>query len=550
MTATAIHERTIPTTVGSRGDALVGTGMLTRFVLRRDRITLPAWLLGSTLLLSFFVAVVLPGLAGSDEQLLDLRRIMEGTTGALLGPGYGRDDITIEVYVTSVYGLFFFVLAALMSMQLVTRHTRAAEQDGRAELLRAGVVGRHAQLTAALVVAVCANVLLALLLAGVMIVNGYDGGPGLLFGASVGAVGLVFAGIAALTVQVTEYSRAATGMAGAVLGMAWVIRAVGDMTRDYGGPLSWFSPLAWSHQTRPYVEARWWPLLLSLSLAAGAAATGYGLSARRDVGAGLVAVRAGSPVAAPWLRSPLALVFRLQRGSLIAWTVALVACGLVLGGIGEQVADPDDMSDSRLEMFGGSPDTLFDGYLGMMTLLIAFVAGIMVILAVQAMRAEETSGRAEPVLAAATSRFAWVGSHLAVVAVGLVGLLLVAGLATGVGAAIASGEGSYVAEVTAAHLAHAPSLLVVLGVATLLYGVGPKAIGATWAVLGYGLFVGLFGAVMDLPSWMRNLSPMDHGGLPPLDSVSWPALLILLVLAAGLMAAGLAGFGRRDLETR
>ena len=548
MTATAVRESTRAPADHAPGNVLAGTGTLIRFILRRERIKLPAWLLGMTVLL-FYLATVVSGLAETDEGRQDLGRFMEGAVGAVFGPGYGRDDITPERYITGVYGLFFFVLAALMSMLLVARHTRVEEQNGRAELIRSNVVGRHAQLTAVLIVAVGANALLALMLGGTMTANDFDGGEGLLFGASVGAVGLVFAGITALTVQVTEYSRAATGIAGAALGAAWAVRAAGDMIRDYGSPLSWFSPLAWSNQTRPYVDGRWWPLLLSVGLAVAAAAVGYALSARRDVGAGLVAARPGEPVAAPWLRSPLAVAFRLQRASLIWWTVALAVFGFMFGGLGDQIADPEDMSQDRIEMFGGSVDTLFDGYLGVITLFTAAYTGIMVVLGVQAVRSEETKGRAEPVLATATSRWAWFGSYLAVISLGLVGLLLVAGFATGTGAAVSAGDGSYIWEVTMAHLAHAPGVLVLLGIAALLFGVLPRAIGVTWAVLGPSLFVGTFGTIMDLPQWAHNLLPMEHTGQPPLDTISWSAAMILLVVAAGLMAAGLARFRRRDLET-
>ena len=549
MTATAVRESTRAPADHAPGNVLAGTGTLIRFILRRERIKLPAWLLGMTVLLSFFVPAV-SELTETEEQRQDLRRIMEGAVGAIFGPGYGRYDITPERYITGVYGLFFFVLAALMSMLLVARHTRVEEQNGRAELIRSNVVGRHAQLTAVLIVTVGANASLALMLGGTMTANDFDGGKGLLFGASVGAVGLVFAGITALTVQVTEYSRAATGMAGAALGAAWAVRAAGDMIRDYGSPLSWFSPLAWSNQTRPYVDGWWWPLLLSVGLAAAAAAVGYALSARRDVGASLVAARPGEPVAAPWLRSPLAVAFRLQRASLIWWTVALAVFGFMFGGLGDQIADPEDMSQDRIEMFGGSVDTLLDGYLGVITLFTAVLAGIMVVLGVQAVRSEETKGRAEPVLATATSRWAWFGSYLAVISLGLVGLLLVAGFATGTGAAVSVGDGSYIWDVTMAHLAHAPGVLVLLGIAALLFGVLPRAIGVTWAVLGPSLFLGTFGTVMDLPQWAHNLSPMEHTGQPPLDTISWSAAMILLVVAAGLAAAGLAGFRRRDLETK
>ncbi len=547
MTATTVREPTRAAAARAPGGSLAGTGTLIRFILRRDRIKLPIWLLGMAALFSYF-ATALSRLIETEEQRQDLGRFMEGAVGALFGPGYGRGNITIEVYLVGTYGLFFFILAALMSILLISRHTRVDEQHGRAELIRSNVVGRHAPLTAVLIVAVGANALLALILGGAATANDFDGGQGLLFGASVGAVGLVFAGITALTVQVTEYSRAATGIAGAVLGTAWAVRAIGDMVRDYGSLLSWFSPLAWSNQTRPYVDGRWWPLLLSVGLAAAAAAVGYVLSARRDVGAGLVAARSGKSEAAPWLSSPLAATFRFQRAGLIWWTVALGVFGFIFGGVADEIADPEDMSEDRLEMFGGSLDTLVEGYLGVITLATVSIGSIMVVQGVQAARAEETSGRAEPVLATAVSRHAWFGSYLAVLAIGLVGMLLVVGFATGVGAAISVSDGSYVADVTAAYLAHAPGVLVLLGVAALLFGLLPKAIGLTWVLLSYSLFVGLFGYALDLP--FRTLLPIEHTGQPPLDDISWPATVSLLIIASALATAGLAGFHRRDLDTK
>ncbi|MDP3890923.1 ABC transporter permease, partial [Nocardioides sp.] len=529
-------------------EALAGTGTLIVMILRRERVKLPAWLLGSTALLLFFALVVLPELAAAEKGLQDLRRLMEGGVGSVFGPGYGRDAITEERYLTGVYGLFFFILAALMSLQLVARHTRLEEQHGRVELIRASVLGRHAQLTATLVVAVAANLVLGLLLAAGMVAAGHGAGGALLFGAGVAAVGLVFTGITTLTVQVTEHSRTATGLAGAILGAAWAIRAAGDLIEDHGSPLSWLSPLAWSNQTRPYVDGRWWPLLLSLGLAVLTAAAGYALSARRDVGAGLLPPRPGAGAAAPWLSSPLAVVFRLQRAGLIWWTVALGGFGLVFGGLADQMADPTDMSESRLEMFGGSTDTLVDGYLAMITVVTAAVAGVMVVLGVLSAQSEETKGRAEPLLATATGRVTWLGSYVAVTAAGLMGLLLVVGLATGAGAALTTGDGSYVGEMTGAFLAHAPGALVLLGLTALLVGVLPRLAGVMWLVLGYNFFAGVVAQIADLPQGARAISPLEHTGQPPLESVSWPTLLVLLAIAVTLTFVGLAGFRRRDLE--
>jgi ABC-2 type transport system permease protein len=100
-----------------------------------------------------------------------------------------------------------------------------------------------------------------------------------------------------------------------------------------------------------------------------------------------------------------------------------------------------------------------------------------------------------------------------------------------------------------AHLAYAPAVLVLLGVAALLAGVAPRAVGLTWAVFTYSAFVGFFGPLMGPPQWVYNLSPYEHVARVPLEDLSWPPLLALTALAAGLVAVGLAGFRRRDLET-
>ena len=54
---------------------------------------------------------------------------------------------------SSTSAAFGFAVVALMGMFLVGRHTRADEEAGRTELVRATVVGRNAPVTAVLLVA-------------------------------------------------------------------------------------------------------------------------------------------------------------------------------------------------------------------------------------------------------------------------------------------------------------------------------------------------------------------------------------------------------------
>ncbi|MFI5718779.1 ABC transporter permease [Nocardia sp. NPDC051750] len=556
MTTTATHPGTPAATPAGPPrstwrDTLAGTGALVRLDLRRDRIKLPAWVLGIALM-SVYYASALQQVYKTPEDLRAVSQFSEGVVGALIsGPGYGLGEPTTESVIVAVYGLYYLLLAALMNILLISRHTRVEEQAGRAELVRANAVGRHAQLTAALVVAFIADLAVTVLVAGSFAAAGLSTSDALLFGTSVGAAGLAFAAITAVTVQVTEYSRAASGLAGLALGIAYVIRAAGDAIREGGSTLSWFSPLAWSQQTRAYADGRWWPLLLSVAFILVVVAVAFVLSARRDLGAGLVPPRPGGREAPAWLATPVALAARLQRAGLIGWACALVASAALYGGIGNTIVDSfEDLPDGVVDVMGGDATRLLDGYLGTMAFFDALLVAVFAILAVQSLRTEETIGRTEPVLATATGRIVWFAGYIGVAAAGAIALLAVTGVAFGIALGLSVGDDGYLADAFVSHLVFAPAVLLVLAVAALLYGFLPQAIGATWALFGFALILGFFGPLMNLPQWLHDLSPFQHISRIPMEELRWPALIVLTVLALAAAAAGAYRFRERDLDTK
>jgi ABC-2 type transport system permease protein len=525
------------------------TWQLVRLTLRRDRIKLPGWLLGLTVFV-FYFNTALPTIAPTEADLAAFSQFSAGPVGAVLGgPGYGFDTgLNYEAFFVGTYGLYFLLAAALMNILLVSRHTRVEEQSGRAELVRAGVVGRSAPLTATLIVALAADLVLAMLLSVATATFGYAPGDAALFGAGVGAAGLVFAAVGAVTAQITEYSRAASGLAGIVLGIAYLTRAAGDSLTEHGSLLSWFSPLAWSQQTRPFVDGRWWPLLLSIGLAAVTTAAAFALAGRRDLGAGLRAARRGPAGAAAWLRSPSTLALRLQRAGLLGWTAALAVLGLTYGALVGPMSDTfADLSGQFAEILGATDDVL-DGYLSFMALYDAIIVSAFVILALHKVRGEETSGRAEPVLATTTARVRWLGTHLLVVCAGAAAMLLVTGLAFGIGAAASTGDVGQVAAMTAAHAVRIPELLVFAAVGVLLYGIAPRALPLVWLVFAYAVLLALFGTLLNLPQWAHDLSPLDHIGRVPVEDAGIVSVLTLCTVAAVTTAAGFAAFRRRDLS--
>ncbi|QBI20214.1 ABC transporter permease [Egibacter rhizosphaerae] len=548
MTATT-HSPANTERAPSNGHALAGTGTLVRFMLRRDRIRLLAWTAGFAAL-TLYLVTALPVAYETEADLAAATQLFADPVGRMLiGPGYGFDDPSFERFVANGYGLYFFILSALMSILLIVRHTRLEEQTGRAELVRANVVGRHTALTSALIVTVITNLVIGAAVFGVMVaVAGFGAGGSALFAASIAAVGVGFGGIATITAQLTEYSRAAAGIAGAALGAAFVLRAGGDMAAEGGNALSWTSPLGWGQQTAPFVLDRWWPLALPLGLAVVAAAVGYALAVRRDVGASLFSARPGPATAAPSLGTPLGLALRLQRASILGWGAALIIGGLVFGAYTDALIEAlADMPDVFLELFGGAED-MVAGYLAYMAEFMAYLVAAFAIMAVRSLRNEETGGRAEPVLATPVSRWAWLGSNLAVAAAAVVVLMGLTGAATGAGAAIVTGEAHHVGELTAAHLNHAPGPLLVLGVAALLFGVFPRAVPIAWVLVGYGLVVGTFGPLLDLPEAAFDLSPFEHPAEMPLEGFALAPVAILTLLAIVAAALGLLAFRQRGVN--
>jgi ABC-2 type transport system permease protein len=525
-----------------------GTGTLLRFHLRLDRIYIPAWLAGITLL-QVGTAASFPGVypTATDRQIQAAIVGDNPAIRAMAGPGHGLDSYTYGAMVGNELLGAVAVVVALMSVLLLVRHTRAEEEAGRAELVRAGVVGRYAYLASALATVALANVTLGLLVAlglGGLGIESMDWTGSVVYGVALASVGLVFAGIAAVTAQLSAYGRVAAGLAGAAIGVAYGLRALGDVA---GNGLSWLSPIGWAQATAPYVDNAVGPLLLPAAATAGLAGIALALNDRRDLAAGLGRQRPGRATGSRWLVTPLGFAWRLQRASLLWWAVAMSLVGLAYGSsvdILEEYAD-NEVIQNLLAVVGGA--SLTESWLAMIVGLCAMVCTVFAISAVLHPRREEAAGRAEAVLATALSRVRWAGTHLVVGLAGGMVLLAVTGAALGGAGALVTGDGGLFLPVLAASLAYAPALWVAAGLAAAVYGLAPRATGLAWSLLGYAILVHYLGGLLGLPQWMRHLSPYTHVPAMPVEGFTvWP-LLALAALAAGLVAAGGYGLRRRDL---
>ncbi|WP_432042274.1 ABC transporter permease [Streptomyces cadmiisoli] len=523
---------------GSR--PLAGTGTLLRFALRRDRTLIPIWV-GVNALMVLSMPNTLTSLYGTAEARADLIRQMETNSSlrALIGPVF---DDSLGALTAWRIGVYAGVLAAVMSLLVVVRHTRDEEESGRQEMISSAMVGRRAPLTSALLAAAVANALLALLVAGGLAGQGVSGA--LALGLGLAGLGMVFATMAAIVAQFTESARLARGLTAALLGAAFVLRAAGDSgTSDGSSVLTWVSPIGWLENLRPFAGERWWVLLLFAAAAVVQGAVAYELAGRRDVGMSFLPSRPGP--AHGRLGTAAALAWRLQRGNVLGWSTGFLLAGVVFGGMTEGAADVVADNERAREIFQrmGGESALTDSFLASMVGILGLVAALYVVGSVLRLHGEETSGRAEPVLAGAVGRLRWAGGHLAVAFGGSALIMLLAGLG------LAAGYGRHTGPVLGAALVQLPAIWLIGGLAVLLHGLSPRFAATAWGVAGAVLLIGWIGPALDVPQAVLDVSPFAHLPKLPGGEMEWAPVLALTALAALLTAAGLTALRRRDITT-
>ncbi|MGN6752478.1 MAG: ABC transporter permease [Intrasporangium sp.] len=528
-----------------------GTGALLRLALRRDRVILPVCIV---------LLVLLAG--GSAQAALALYTTPAGLTAAaravnaspsivaMFGPiADPTNPGSIASFKTVSLGAIF---VALLAYSLVRRHTRTEEEAGRTELVGAAVVGRRAPLTAAVLEAVGACVLTSVVVAIYLVGLGLDVPGSVGYGLYWLSAGLAFTGITAVAAQLTQTARGASAWALGALGVAYVLRAVGDSSQGAATALTWLSPLGWGEKLEIYGTNRFVVFLIPLAFAVGLLGMAYGLRERRDLGAGLVSGRPGPRRAAASLSSPLALAWRLQRGAFLGWLVAYALLGLVLGSVALNVGDfvNDPKVEQMLRQLGGNASSLSDLYLAAEINFLAIGAAAYGISAALRLRSEEAEGHSEQVLATSTSRPALLGSHALIALVGSAVLLVVTGLGMALTYGSATGGvGAAIRHLTPSVLAPIPAVWVCVGLALVAFGALPRLVMLAWAVLALFVVVGEFGSIFKLPQSVIDVSPFVHVSVAPGGSVSPTPLVALLLIAAALGIAAVGAFRRRDLAT-
>jgi ABC-2 type transport system permease protein len=494
-------------------------------------------------LLSYYSASVVPTLYSTTDELVAANSAANLSTGVVAMYGHIYNTASVGGVAANKVAMLDFLTLAFLVIAIVRRHTRAEEESGRFELLGATPVGRLAPLGAAMILAAVTSIVSGVVTIPAVIAGGWPVGGSILFGLAQVGVGLSFAGLTAVAVQLSSSYRACGAWIFGALGVTFVLRMLGDVNWDSPGRIiGWFSPLGWAQQVRYYDGDRAWPLIMPIVLLAVALPLAGWLQSRRDLGAGLLADRRGP--ATGKLGTPLGLAWRLQRSGFVGWLITYVILGGVFGSIVDTIGGLMSGGAGDLLAKLGGIGSFNDVYLTLVGVMAAFGVAAYGIGAVMRLRAEESSGHLESVLATRVTRVRFFASHAVIAFVGSTVLMAVLGLL--MSAAHRTGSSGFWREASPA-FAHLPAVWVMIAVALVAIAWLPRLDWIGWAFLAAIVFLGELGPLMNLPDWLQKVSPFAHTPKIPVEAMSWTPEVVLTVIAVALVGVALVGYRRRGM---
>jgi len=446
------------------------------------------------------------------------------------------------------FGGFTAIIAGIWGLLAAVRALRAEEDAGRQELVLAGVVSRRSAYLAVLAGLFAATTLLALaIFAGLVAGRLAAGGSALLALATISPA-VVFIGVGAVTSQLAPTRRGALELATALLAGCFLLRVVADIGSDLGW-LRWATPFGWSEELRAFADPRPAVLLLPLLTSALLLTAAGAIAAHRDVGSGILHGRDSADADLRLLSSPAALAFRLSRGSTLAWVTGIGVFAGVVGVLSTSftIADISANLRKQLEKLSGASITTPAGALGFYFLLFVLVISLYACAQLAAVRREEADQQLETLFAQPVGRRRWLVDRLALATTGAAALALAAAILAWAGSASQNAHVSLL-RLLEAGLNCLPTALLFLGLATLAFGLAPRAsTGLAYGLVTLAFVSELFGSLLGAPHWTLNLTPFQHIGLVPAQPFRARAAATMLGIAAAAGTGGVYSFARRDL---
>lgn len=520
-----------------------------RFYIRRDRWSTLIWLL-SVPFVTGAVALTFEHIYGTEAEREAIKEIiLNPAITAMVGPAYGIDHYMTSTMMSHQMLLFTMIAVAIMNIIIVVRHTRKDEETGHLEHLLALPVGPLAPFLALFLYVFCVNGILALVhmisLQSLGIPD-IDWMGSFTYGLSLGVIGLFFASLTLLFVQLFTSSRQVTSLSFTVLIVSYALRAIGDVREE---TLSLLSPLGLALRSEVYVNNYRWPYIVLLVFVLVFLIVSAILYLKRDIDQSFLSFQWKKGRKHRNLTTLFHLIFYLQRGLIIAWAFGLFLLGASYGsmlGDLEYFLENLPVIEKMLPETGES--TLTEQFLEMLMSVMAILCVVPLLQMILRLGKEEEEKYLESLLTTGTSRTEIFGCYLLISLLMSFFLLL----ATVIGLFSAS---LFVMEEVVSFtiylqlaISYLPPLWVMMGFAALLIGQFPRRRFLLWIYVAYSFVVIYLGDLLDLPEGMKKVTPFAYAVKFPLEIREIVSSGLLVGFSIGLMLLGIVTFQKRDLQ--
>ena len=522
---------------------------LSKFYLKRTWLSSLVW---TTILLflTIFVAVMFTNLYGTPEDRIGMAETMQNPAMvAMVGPIFDVDNYTNGAMYAQMMLIFIIITLAIMNIFLVVKLTRGDEESSRLEVVRSLPVGRLSNLLSTMIVVIITNIVIAFLIAfslSILRIESMDVVGSILFASSVGLSGIFFGSIAALFSGVSSTSRGAVTISCIFLGIAYLVRGIGDVSVEF---LSYISPLGIPLRTQVFVNNYWWPLAILLVFTVIVTMIAFYVNSIRDLGAGLIAAKPGRSEASKWLQTPMGLTTRLLKPVLIGWGITLLLMGISYGAVFGDIENFLYGSEMMQQIFlNNDRFTISEQFMTTLMAISSIVATIATLLVILKIRSEEKKERLENLYSKKVSKNKVLSSYVILSVIS--SMLFMFLFAFGLWIASSNVMEEPIAFMTMffGAMVYLPAIWVMIGITLLLIAYLPKRTGFIWGFLGISFFTVYIGALVNLPNWFLILIPYTSIPRVPVEEFSIIPLIVLTIIAIVMFAAGFIGYKNRDIK--
>ncbi len=526
-----------------------GTGRLITLLFRQHRLKIILWLSG-IIGVSLAVALAYPELYQTQDDIMGFAMTMNNPAmGALVGSNYALEDFNIGAVFASEMLLFTAIAVAILNILLVKASTREDEEVGRVEIIQSLPVGKLSYLTASILMMLVVNIGLVLLLTlglttfGVAI---FTWESSLLYSSILGITGLVFAGVTAISAQLSSTTYGTNLLSFGALLFSYAIRVIGDVQNE---TLSLFSPLGWATRSAVFVQDDWLPVFVLAGCFLVLISIVFYLHLKRDMFAGLLPNRPGKERASSFLKTTPGFIWHLEKGKIIAWFLLIfllsAAFGAILGELETYFADMDII---ELFLADSAGDNMTEQFITLLVAIMSIFSIIPSVSILHSLKGEEMAGRAEHFYTRAVSRNKILGTYFGLSILSAISMQVAISLGLYVTSSQVLENPIDLMTLLETTLVFLPAMLLVIGVALLFVGALPKFTLVSWLYVVFVFIVLYVGNLLDLPTWVNDLSVFQHVPAYPHETIPWNTMGMLTGVSMFLTALGFIGYSKRDID--